>query len=140
MIQLWNKEFLKELVLYVEENQNVGVVGPKIYYYDHPDKIQVTTAKIDFWTGRNSLVGDGELENGQYDNISVTDYVSGACFLVKREIINKFGFLDPNFACYWEETDYCMSIRRGRLSMYFITQIHLFGIKDQNQQTNLPVF
>jgi len=108
-----DKEFLRELVLYVEENQNVGVIGPKIYYYDHPDKIQVATTKIDFWTGRNSLWGDGEVDHGQYDNISVTDYVSGACFLVKREIINKLGFLDSNFVCYWEETDYCTSVRRN---------------------------
>ena len=115
-----DKNFLGELVFYAEENLYVGVMGPKIYYYDMPNQIQVTSARLDLWTGRNSLVGDGEIDHGQYNSISVTDYVSGACFFIRRDVIDKVGWLDSNFKCYWEETDYCMSVRKlGYKCIYY---------------------
>lgn len=108
-----DKEFLKELVSYAEDNLDVGVIGPKICYYDYPHTLQVTTTKIDLWTGRNTLVGDGEIDYGQYNNIKLTDYVSGACFFIKKDVIDNVGFLDSNFNCYWEDTDYCLSIHEA---------------------------
>lgn len=108
-----DKNFLKEMVIYAEYNQNAGVIGPKIYYYDNPDVIQVTTTKLDLWTGRNFLVGDGEKDLGQFDNTKNTDYVSGACFFIRREVIDKVGYLDSNFKYYWEETDYCLLVKKN---------------------------
>lgn len=107
-----NKDFLNEMIFYAENNQKVGIIGPKICYYDIPNKIQVTQTKIDLWSGRNFLIGDGEIDQGQYDEIQITDYVPGSCFLIKRKVLNKVGLLNEEFYCYWEESDYCMSTKK----------------------------
>ena len=107
-----DKNFLIGLVKYAETSPDIGIIGPKIYYYDFPSTIQVASIKINFWRGTSYLIGDGEIDVGQYDEISKTDSVPGSCFLVKREVIDKVGLLNPEYKCYWEESDYCMRAKK----------------------------
>lgn len=103
-----DKNFLISLVKYAEHSNSIGIIGPKVCYFDIPEKIQVTSIKINFWKGTSYLVGDGEIDNGQYDDINKADSVPGSCFLIKREVIDKVGLFNPEYQCYWEEADYCM--------------------------------
>jgi len=105
-------EFLGELVKVGGSGQRIGILGPKTYYYSPPNKIQLAWTKIDFWRGRVFLVGAGEIDRGQYNNIRKTNYVQGSCLLIKRETIEKIGLLDASYYCYWEDADYCMRAKR----------------------------
>ena len=115
-----DKDFLIEMIKFAETNSNYGIIGPKIYYYDFPNKFQVTRTKINFWKGQPYLIGDSENDIGQYDEIQETDSVPGSCFLIKKEVIRDVGLFNPKFQCYWEESDYCMSaINLGYKCFYF---------------------
>lgn len=39
-------------------------------------------------------------------------YVSGACLAFRRELLQRIGFLDERFFLYFEETDFCLRVRR----------------------------
>lgn len=106
-----DKKFLMKMIKFAEKNDSVGVIGPKVYYYDFPEKIQVTYTKMNYWRGTSYLVGDGEIDIGQYNEIKETEFVPGSCFLVKSEVIDKIGLFNPKYKCYWEEFDFCMSAR-----------------------------
>lgn len=41
------------------------------------------------------------------------DYVSGACMLIKREVVEKIGFFDERFFMYFEDVDYCLRAKRA---------------------------
>lgn len=107
-----DKVFLTNLVGCAENKPVVGILGPKIYQYNQMNKLQVTTVKINFWTGTPNLIGYGEIDQGQYDVVSNTDYVPGSCFLIKRDVVNKIGLLNSNYYLYWEESDYCMKTKK----------------------------
>jgi len=100
--------FLTELVKVAEKEKKAGIIGPKIYYYNQANKIQVAWSKINFMKGEVFLAGDGEIDQLQYNECRETDHVPGACFLIKREVIDKVGLLNTHYFCYWEEVDYCM--------------------------------
>lgn len=106
-----DKDFLVEMINFAEVKDSIGVIGPKVYYYDFPEKIQVTYTKMNYWRGTSYLVGDGEIDIGQYNEIKETEFVPGSCFLVKSEVIDKIGLFNPKYKCYWEEFDFCMSAR-----------------------------
>lgn len=115
-----DKNFLVKLVEFAENNSVIGVIGPKILYYDTPDKFQVTSTEINFWRGTSYLIGDGEIDHGQYDKIKKTDYVPGSCFLAKREVIDKVGLFNSDYYLYWEEADYCMRANKlGYKCIYY---------------------
>lgn len=48
------------------------------------------------------------------------DWVSGACFLAPRDILDKVNFFDENFFLYFEDADLCARIRKlGKRILYF---------------------
>ena len=112
-----DKHFLTELVCAAEEDANIGVIGPKIFRYDVPNVIQATGARIDFWRGRvislNRGKTDDEIEHFTVDKLLPADFVPGACFLIKRKVIEEVGKLDPTYFCYGEELDWCVRISRA---------------------------
>jgi len=105
-------QFLDELVKLAEDDCSIGIAGPKSYLYSSRNKLEFTTAKIDLWRGRTVQVGFGRIDSGQYDNVQDTDYCQGACFLIRREVIQRIGLLDASYFAYWEETDYCLRARK----------------------------
>jgi len=99
-------EFLQELIKIADSDHKIGIIGPKIYQYYSPNKLQETWNKIYFNTGNMFSPGTNTVDHGEYDTVRDTDSVPGACFLIKRKTIEKIGLLDPIYYCYLEDTDY----------------------------------
>ncbi len=136
------KDFLTKLIKKGDTNPNIGIIGPKVYYYDEPNRLQVAGGKINFWTGKSILRGDREIDNGQYNKTEETDFISGCCFLFKKELIDKIGFLNSFYRCYWEEVDYCLSSKeKGYLTIYFpISSIWHKGSRSTNKNKGLMTY
>lgn len=73
-----------------------------------------------------------------------TEYVTGASMLIRKDVIDKMGFLDETFTTYCEETDFCYRIRhKAKLKVYFVPEaqiIHFGGAslsKVRKYQTQL---
>ncbi|MDW7726665.1 MAG: glycosyltransferase family 2 protein [Candidatus Methanoperedens sp.] len=111
-------EFLDELVKVAESDPGIGFAGPKVYYYDYNQKkdvINFAGGKLDMWKGKTYHIGLNEVDSGQYDEIKEVDYVEGSCLLLRKDVINEIGLLDPVYFAYWEENDLCM---RGNKAGY----------------------
>jgi GT2 family glycosyltransferase len=99
--------FLEPLVGIAEADDQIGVVGPMNYFYDAPKVIQSIGAGINLWKGSHSIIGIREVDKGQYNQPMEVDYVSGAALLVKRQMMEDIGLLDPDYFLYNEEVDWC---------------------------------
>ena len=102
-----DKYFLNSLVIEGENNKKIGLLGPKIYYYDNPNIIWCIGGKIDWKLARGLNVGTNECDNGQYDDVIKEnfDYISGSALMIKKKVIEEVGLLDKRFFLYFEETD-----------------------------------
>jgi hypothetical protein len=112
-----DKYFLTELVRAADKDASIGVIGPKIYWYDEPNVIQSTGVRIDFWTGRTIALNKGkrddEIKHFTADKLLPADYIPGACFLIKRKVIEEVGKLDPSYFLLGEDLDWCVRIGRA---------------------------
>ncbi|MHC4779106.1 MAG: glycosyltransferase family 2 protein [Planctomycetota bacterium] len=55
-----------------------------------------------------------------YDEVEETDWVTGACFLVRRELLDDVDNLDENFFLYYEDVDLCKRAReKGWKVVYY---------------------
>lgn len=114
-----DKDFLDELVNTGEKKEDIGIIGPKIYYYSEPHKIWCIGGKIDWKFARGLHVGTNEVDKGQYNRTEEFDYVSGSAFLIKRKVIDKIGLMDKKFFLYFEETDLALrASKNGYKSIY----------------------
>ena len=97
-----DKNFLKELW----NNRNkADILGAKNYYYDQKDIIWAIGSKVNKWTMKANLVGNKVRDNGQLDEVEVSQIVGSAMF-VKKEVFEKIGGLDESYFCYYEETEW----------------------------------
>jgi GT2 family glycosyltransferase len=100
-----DKNFLTALIQEGEKNDKIGLLGPKIYYYDNPNVLWCIGGKIDWKFARGLHVGTNEDDHEQYENEMNFDYISGSALLIKTEVLKDVGLLDKRFFLYFEETD-----------------------------------
>ena len=59
-----DEDFLRTLVQEGEKNNKIGLLGPKMYYYDNPNVIWCIGGKIDWKLARGLHVGINEKDKG----------------------------------------------------------------------------
>lgn len=58
------------------------------------------------------------------------DWVSGACMMVRREVLDSIGMLDEGYFLYYEEVDFCHRARRAGWPCWYVPAarvVHLIG-------------
>ncbi len=102
------------LTAYLDTNPSVGMISPKIHYYEQPKMLQYAGyTPLNYFTGRNSCIGQFEEDKGQYDHLTgATGYAHGAAMMVRKEAILKAGLMDENYFLYYEELDWCERIKK----------------------------
>jgi len=118
-------EFLEELVKVAEGDERIGIIGPKIYYYDRRDLIYYTGANINFWF-LHSKGNKGKVDDGQFDNTKEIDAVSGCAILVKSYLLKNVGELDPEYFAYYEEIDWCIRAKRAGYKVVYAPKAIVF--------------
>ena len=68
-------------------------------------------------------LGYMEKDRGQCDQVLKCDYVTGAAFAIRRDVIEQIGMLDEKyFPILLEENDFCMRTKRAGFEIYYIPQ------------------
>ena len=118
---------LKLLVEYMQTLPNVGAISPKICDYEAPHLLQYAGSRpMNFYTARNSTIGYGEQDKGQYNQIQKTPYAHGAAMMVSRKVIEKVGKMPEHFFLYYEELDWCEQIRKKGFSIFFVPNVTVY--------------
>lgn len=113
-------DFLSALVDAAEADEQIGVVGPTIYYHERPDMIWTAGGQIDWQHGTSSMLGIGTLDQGQYALPAEVDFVSGCALLCKRAALERAGLLDERFFMYYEETEWCVRAARAGMRLLHV--------------------
>lgn len=108
------EDVITALAKVLDNDAEIGVVSPKIVYYDQPEIIQYAGfTQMNYNTGRNKCIGQFEIDKGQYDqHFGPTFYSHGAAMMVRKDVIHKAGPMPENYFLYYEEMDWCEKIRR----------------------------
>ena len=105
--------FLSQMITTAEADPTIGAVGPTIYYHTQPDVIWSAGGHIDWQRGVSRMRGLGERDSGQYGAVSEVDFVTGCALLLRCAALERAGLLDERFFMYYEETEWCVRVRRA---------------------------
>ena len=109
-----------DLVQTMEANPSIGLLSPKIHYFDQPGMLQYAGyTPMNYFTARNACIGQFEKDEGQYDIKSgITGYAHGAAMMISRAALEKAGGMAENYFLYYEELDWCERIRRAGFEIH----------------------
>jgi len=102
-----------------------ALIGGKIYYakdyefhkgrYDKADLGNVLwyAGGVMDWKNAWSLHrGVDEVDQGQYNRVEETDFVTGCLMVFHENVVKKFGMIDESYFMYYEDTDWCARIKK----------------------------
>ncbi|HUV42557.1 MAG TPA: glycosyltransferase family 2 protein [Patescibacteria group bacterium] len=134
-----DENLLVHLFKVAEKRKKAGLLSPKIYFAPghefHRDRYQESErGKVLWFVGgivdwQNVLTqhrGVDEVDQGQYDQIEETDYISGCAMLIKRKVIEKIGFLDKKYFAYYEDSDYSVRAKKAGFQLLFVPQAKMW--------------
>lgn len=119
-------DFLTQLVDAAEKNPIVGMAGPKIYFYDQPNRIWYAGGKISWWQGWLSHRGIREIDTGQYNREEPTDFITGCCILARKNVIENIGLLDESYFIYGEDVDWCLRARNAGFTLLYVPNANVW--------------
>ena len=130
---------LLSLAEFLDSNTTVGAVSPKIKFADsniiqfagYTDLSQVTL--------RNSLIGFGEVDLGQYDTPAKSPFLHGAAMMLRRDIIKKVGLMPEIYFLYYEELDWCEQIKKNGFELWYNPQAVVFHKESRSVGQNSPL-
>ena len=71
------------------------------------------------------------------DEIRVVGWVTGACLLVRREVLDEVGALDENMFMFYEDLDWCMRIRAAGWKIFYVPQSRICHLGGQSTRQDL---
>jgi GT2 family glycosyltransferase len=124
-------QWVTELVIIMQLNPSVGIAGCKLYYPDGKT-LQHAGGYIN-QHGLSNHYGKGEIDKGQCDTLREVDYVTGAAFAIRKELLHKLGYLDTRYhPIYFEETDYCFRARKLGYRVVYVPKSIVCHYESQN--------
>ena len=103
-----DEDSLSQLIDAAQNMPLVGMLAPKVYYYDYPKIINSLGTSMNWFKLRPYLSFCGQEDNGQFTQIREVQILVGCALLVKKETIERIGLIDKDFFIFHEEADWCL--------------------------------
>lgn len=110
-----------------------GIAGSKIYFAPgheyHKDRYAKSDRGNVFWYAGGlvdwgnmyaSHRGVDEVDQGQYDEVEETPFITGCSMMITREVFEKIGLLDDAYYLYLEDLDFCLRAKRAGFRLLYV--------------------
>lgn len=130
--------WLEELLGTADADPQVGVVGVKLEY---PDGTLQEAGGIVWSDGSGMNYGRGDRPGlAEYGYLREVDYCSGACLLVRRELLQRLGGLDERYApAYYEDTDLAFAARALGYKVVYQPNVRIIHHEGGSHGTDVSV-
>lgn len=128
---------IAELLHAMEELPKAGLVGPRLEWPDAEPQNSCFRDKS-VWSeliaGAQSgpitkLFASRNVSMGIFDEPTHADWVSFACVLMRREVIDRIGLMDEGYFMYFEDADYCRLARRAGFEVLHWPAAHVVHLR-----------
>jgi len=98
---------LSKLVELSESSNNIGLVSPIIFYFDAPSKVQ-SSGRYFHWETFTTIDSCSAKDVDKIFQSGNRVCLWGTALLIKRNVVEKIGFLKEEYFAYWEDTEYSL--------------------------------
>lgn len=111
--------FLSEMISVAETDTRIGMLNPKIYFFEPSDTIWYAGGAYVRWKTFPTHFGVLQRDDGSYNQTKEVSFVTGCALMVRSETARKIGLLDETFFLSYEDVDWSVrAIESGYKAMY----------------------
>jgi len=113
-------------------DKKIGIMVPKIYFYPecefHKDRYEKSDGGKVIWYAGGVIDWDNvylshrgvdEVDRGQFDKKKETDFATGCCMMVRKDVFEGVGYLDKKYFLYYEDADFSMRVKKGGFKIVY---------------------
>ena len=121
------------------ENNDISVLSGKLLSFDldyqRPNGLIDSCGIFRKWYGRWYDRGQGEVDTGQYSQLQQVSALCGACFCLRKSIIDEFSgtLFDPDFFLYKEDIELSLRLCRLGIGLYYVPHLLAYHCRGWNK-------
>lgn len=121
-----DNNLLSSLIIQVVKEEDYGIFTPKIFFAKgfefHRERYRAVDSGKVIWFAGGKIDWDNiyakhngldEVDSKEFNKKEKSEFASGTCMLVKREVFEKVGYFDERYFLYWEDIEF--SVRAEKL-------------------------
>lgn len=124
--EIADSNLLEKLIESFENDPTIGMVSPKIKYFDAPHLIQYAGYnRVNSLTGRNTLIGNLQNDSDQFSKPGYTNYVHGAAMMVRKKVAEQVGIFSNQFFLCYEELDWSAQAIKNNFKIFYQGEVSI---------------
>lgn len=133
---------LQKMVEFMNTSSDIGIIGAKLL--DPDGNVQLSCRSFPSWINaihnryspttrmfpKNKHAAKYLFTNWAHDEPRQVDWLSGACLMIKREVLEQIGLFDEDFFMYCEDIDICYRSKQAGWKVFYYPYaavIHYIG-------------
>jgi O-antigen biosynthesis protein len=125
--EIIQKNWLSEMVKIGEKDPKAGIIGCKIIYPD--GRFQSLGGYMEGWKIEKA-------KDTRKKKVFEVDHIMGAVMLIKKEVVEKIGFLDKIYSPFLlEDTDYCLRAKEAGFKVLSVPSVEVAHNKGKSINT-----
>jgi GT2 family glycosyltransferase len=131
------------MVSKLESEPRIGIAGPRLLTSDDMLDYQCARHFISLRSEFERILGLGAdrgvrtplgnfLPLAEYDNSQEIDCVSGACMVMRRDVLRDGRIFDPRFFMYAEDVDLCYETVRNGWKVFYLSEAHVIHSRGES--------
>ena len=111
------KNAISILVKQLENHNELGIISSRIMYYDNKELINYCGGDIN-WLKATSIHNNYKQKfNNNIEKFFYTNFITGCCMLIKKEVFEKVGYLPEEYFMYYEDVDFCIKVKEAEYKL-----------------------
>jgi GT2 family glycosyltransferase len=130
------KRSLEEMTSFLDRHPTVGMVGPELP--DGRGQLRFNWSRLSF-RGVATFIVEGLAAVVCrtrpvifFKRPCAVRWLAGACWMVRKKVIDRIGPFDEKLFLYGEEPDFCHRLRKAGWRIYFLRHVHITHYKGQS--------
>jgi len=130
------EESVEEMVRFLDHHPAVGMVGPE--QVDGRNRLLFNWSRVSFRGIAEFMIEGVTSMLSQTHPVILfkrprpVRWLTGACWLVRRKLVNEIGPFDENLFLYGEEPDFCHRVRKAGWQIYFLRHVRIVHYKGRS--------
>lgn len=129
-----NENTLSEMVKYMDEHPDVGILGPKLIYpngivqdscrrHMHFFDLVIKRTFLKKLPGFKKRLAKYTMTDFSHNDIQEVDLLVGACFIIPRHVYEQVGGFDERYFLFMEDFDLCRKIAKAGYKVVYFPKV-----------------